>query len=306
MSQLWDTFSQAMNNTFNISRIMDTWTRQMGYPVVTVQEKDDHYILHQERFLLNTDNTSEVEEKPNPYGYKWYIPFTYLTEEDREQRLVWLNLGSATIPKPKRGWLLGNCEFKGFFRVMYEKEMWGKLAEQLLKNHTKNHASIDNYNDHNLLFDFPSLMTRYPRRLILSLACEFEVEKAVSYAKSMFDNWMKLGHPLPADLAMTIYSVGIKEGGAKEWDFVWNKAKTTVVASERDILLESLVHTQKSWLLYRTPLSKMVALEYVTTHWTELVTKFEDEVLMQDIVREVTSFVNIEYHYKQVGKPKTS
>ena len=34
-SDLWETLSMV-SNSLNISKIMDTWTRQMGYPLVTV------------------------------------------------------------------------------------------------------------------------------------------------------------------------------------------------------------------------------------------------------------------------------
>lgn len=51
-------------------------------------------------------------------------------------KLVNLLLFSATIPKPVNGWLLGNHKVVGFYRVMYDRNMWGMLAHQLMTNHT--------------------------------------------------------------------------------------------------------------------------------------------------------------------------
>lgn len=39
---------------------MDTWTKQMGFPVVTVEKRSDtSYVLTQKRFFSNPDNAKE-------------------------------------------------------------------------------------------------------------------------------------------------------------------------------------------------------------------------------------------------------
>ena len=50
-----------------LGEIMDTWTRQMGFPVVTVKHKGgDVYTLEQDRFLLNPDD--KFDPGDSPYG----------------------------------------------------------------------------------------------------------------------------------------------------------------------------------------------------------------------------------------------
>jgi aminopeptidase N len=39
---------------------MNTWTRQMGYPVITVIRDGDNYILQQDRFLLDGNSSLGV------------------------------------------------------------------------------------------------------------------------------------------------------------------------------------------------------------------------------------------------------
>lgn len=57
---------QAVNGKYDVDNIMDTWTRQMGFPVVTVKHiKGNSYRLVQERFLLNP------EDKYNPESSKY-------------------------------------------------------------------------------------------------------------------------------------------------------------------------------------------------------------------------------------------
>ncbi|XP_041356333.1 glutamyl aminopeptidase-like [Gigantopelta aegis] len=392
--QLWQTFTEAVNNTFIIKEIMDTWTKQSGYPVVTVREVNGSYSLEQSRFLLNPEEADP--EDSNPFGYKWYIPFTYTCQDSpTEKQLVWLNRGSATIPKPSSGWLLGNVDYMGFFRVNYMPDMWRKLVDQLLLNHTvfpqANRAgligdtfalsrakmldyemalNLTRYLKKEMSYvpwrafldsieflrgmiatraayvhlqqylrnlvapvfdlvgpmDHGSLSERYLRRIILGIACDVGVEKAVKYAHSMFKAWKKYGTRLPSDQAVLIYSVGVREGGAEEWDFLWEKAHSTSVASERAMMMESLAQTQKPWLLWRyanwlfdpnkikqqdvrlvmgyftkTPLARMVALDFLMSRWKDMVNSFgHDPFLMREVIPTVTAFVNSDFHFRQL------
>jgi len=67
MSQLWDTFEQATGNRYRIGDVMDTWTRQMGFPVVTVRHvTENEYLLNQTRFLINPDDRYDPAD--SPYG----------------------------------------------------------------------------------------------------------------------------------------------------------------------------------------------------------------------------------------------
>ncbi|WAR30158.1 AMPN-like protein [Mya arenaria] len=97
---------QAMNYTVNISSIMDTWTRQMGYPVIHVRRQDGFYILEQERFLMDTPTAEDTPSK---------VP---IPEENSS------------------GWILGNLDYGGFYRVNYELDMWGQLGRQLNEEHS--------------------------------------------------------------------------------------------------------------------------------------------------------------------------
>ena len=46
-----------MGGKYDVGLIMDTWTRQMGFPVVTVKRRSKGvYVLKQERFLLNPED----------------------------------------------------------------------------------------------------------------------------------------------------------------------------------------------------------------------------------------------------------
>ncbi|KAK7471671.1 hypothetical protein BaRGS_00035684, partial [Batillaria attramentaria] len=396
----------AVNGTFVIGRIMDTWTRQMGYPMVHVVDRGGYYELHQSRFLLH-DNGTQYNASETPYGYKWYIPFTYVTQrKPQDVKITWLDMDSTSIQKDSKGWLLGNYEYTGFFRVLYEKPMWGQLADQLHKDHTVfpeasragligdafsfSRANLLNYDVtlnltrylkaeksyvpwrafldsmeflrgmistraayvhlqrylrrlvepvfNNTYSQDTTLRERYLRRVILSIACDVGVTHAVETAKRLFKNWMEVGQSHPADLSLPVYSVGVREGGVEEWDFVWNKSQSTKVASERDMMMEALAQTQKSFLLWRyiqwifdsdkikmqdvrvvisyftkTPLARMVSLQFLMSRWDEMNRRFgEDAFVMREVIQEVTTYVNTEFQLHQLERlfhekpPKTA
>ncbi|KAK3095719.1 hypothetical protein FSP39_018048 [Pinctada imbricata] len=95
MEDLWETFSEAVNYEIDVKSIMNTWTKQMGYPVVTMRTEGDYYLLEQERFLLDANSSSAND---SIYGYKWRIPFTYIVESNpgvESKSLVWLNMTSG-------------------------------------------------------------------------------------------------------------------------------------------------------------------------------------------------------------------
>ncbi|ELU05065.1 hypothetical protein CAPTEDRAFT_184807 [Capitella teleta] len=134
MSELWSTFEKANNHTYEIGAIMDTWTRQMGFPVVSFTRiSSTKYRLDQERFLLNPDD--EYDERSSPYRYKWKIPFIYKIQGDEKEHTQWMDMGSAEITVPPNAWVMGNVDYMGFYRTNYDEEMWKRLTEQLQSDH---------------------------------------------------------------------------------------------------------------------------------------------------------------------------
>lgn len=68
--------------------------------------------------------------------------------------------------------------------------------------------------------------------------------------KLFIDIWSLCDRILP-DYAEVIYAVGIQQGGEKEWDYLWESAQKTRVASEAEVMTTALAYTQEPWLLWR-------------------------------------------------------
>ncbi|XP_062439841.1 aminopeptidase N [Rhea pennata] len=116
----------------SISQIMDRWTLQMGFPVVTVNTLDG--TISQRHFLL--DPTSKVD-RPSSFNYTWIVPITWQTSNSTEKK-YWLEDVSATYSEFKVSspdWLLLNLRVSGYFRVNYNQENWDQLLNQLSRNH---------------------------------------------------------------------------------------------------------------------------------------------------------------------------
>lgn len=74
--KLYSSLQKQAGDNFNIAVLMDTWTTQSGYPVVTINVQEDRKHLHisQKRFLLlNKDHNDDST---------WDVPLNYATQID--------------------------------------------------------------------------------------------------------------------------------------------------------------------------------------------------------------------------------
>lgn len=74
-NKCYNLFSKVLKNegkSVNIQEVMDQWTLQMGYPVITIlrnETVEDGITITQEHFLYNVDvNTRDPELRNNRYS----------------------------------------------------------------------------------------------------------------------------------------------------------------------------------------------------------------------------------------------
>ncbi|PNJ84170.1 ENPEP isoform 4, partial [Pongo abelii] len=73
-SDFWAALEEA--SRLPVKEVMDTWTRQMGYPVLNVNGVKN---ITQKRFLL--DPRANPSQPPSDLGYTWNIPVKW-TEDN--------------------------------------------------------------------------------------------------------------------------------------------------------------------------------------------------------------------------------
>ncbi|NXB07559.1 AMPE aminopeptidase, partial [Cnemophilus loriae] len=134
--QFWEALEEASNKP--VKEVMDTWTRQMGYPVL---EMGDNSVFTQKRFLL--DPSANASHPPSDLGYKWNIPVKWGL--GNSSGYVLYNASDSagiTITASPDTFLNVNPDHIGFFRVNYNSQNWARLSSLLLQNH-ENFSAAD-------------------------------------------------------------------------------------------------------------------------------------------------------------------
>ncbi|XP_028269982.1 leucyl-cystinyl aminopeptidase [Parambassis ranga] len=131
---LWNSLTQVELSTQhqNISEMMNSWTSQKGFPLVTVSRKGDQVTLTQEHFLLTSDNATHTSSL-------WNIPVTFVNDtcslapECRQMFTLKSKSGTLKVPESVK-WLKLNYRNTGFYIVHYGDEGWTALIQALLQN----------------------------------------------------------------------------------------------------------------------------------------------------------------------------
>ncbi|XP_063887378.1 aminopeptidase N-like isoform X1 [Scylla paramamosain] len=149
---LWNFLTQAghqdltLGKCVTVKTIMDTWTLQMGYPVITVMRSADgaSATVTQERFLLRKDPNSN-----DTHVYRWWVPLSHTTQATADFSKTapsrWLSKTDSKItirslPNSSQ-WVIFNVQETGYYRVNYDENNWKQLIKQLKADHTKIHVN---------------------------------------------------------------------------------------------------------------------------------------------------------------------
>jgi len=135
-ADLWRELEAVSSKKLAISSIMDTWTRQMGYPVLDVEKiSSTRYKVTQTRYL--SDQTAKVNISESPFQYRWDVPVTWVTDTASTPTLRWLNRDESMLEvnlPEGTNWVKFNVGQFGYYRVNYEASEWDKLAQVLESN----------------------------------------------------------------------------------------------------------------------------------------------------------------------------
>lgn len=292
--------------------LLNDWTTQVGYPVVTLKLGEDKKTLKitQNRFLLRKES-----EKAEIY---WNIPFTYTTNDKpdftKTEPELYLpknkNEYKYILAKPTE-WIIGNIQQTGYYRVNYEEDMWHKIHHALEEKdfsgiHEINRAQIvddllnfgqaglldyklvlnileylkkeDNYlpwysafnglstlairmgaENNNVFRRYvdsllsnvykklgfeknvgESRLDTYNREKVVAWACKYDNDDCINQAVTYFDKFLNNQKLVPVNIRSAVYCTAIRQGGDKEFDFLWNQYKEENVATEQVLILTAL------------------------------------------------------------------
>ncbi|XP_011870128.1 PREDICTED: aminopeptidase N-like [Vollenhovia emeryi] len=138
---------KVLDSNITVKNIMDSWTLQTGFPVVTVVRNynNSNITLTQERFLLNDNDTTTKSES------LWWIPITYTSQKQlnfsNTRPMKWMKAKRSIIlnnldVSPSQ-WVLFNVQETGYYRVNYDRANWQMIIKQLNKQNFKDISTIN-------------------------------------------------------------------------------------------------------------------------------------------------------------------
>lgn len=118
-----------------IATVMDTWSLQGGYPVLTVTRNyaDNSISIHQEEFIASGSSGSSQK--------LWGIPVSFTKKTDAKfenpQANFWMQVKQQSVANDATAsdWVIFNLGQTGYYRVNYDQRNWELLIAQLMSNH---------------------------------------------------------------------------------------------------------------------------------------------------------------------------
>ncbi|KAJ8936471.1 hypothetical protein NQ314_012334 [Rhamnusium bicolor] len=133
---LWNVISRNTNHTLDIKMLCVT----IGVNLSKTCRMRNEIVATQERYLVTLESTnSSVRSSPkSKYEYKWYVPLTYVTSNDTETvKHIWMNMTDVRFELDSEiQWIKANVNQTGFYRIMYDEDIWRSLIHTLRNNHT--------------------------------------------------------------------------------------------------------------------------------------------------------------------------
>ncbi|XP_060091638.1 endoplasmic reticulum aminopeptidase 1 [Heteronotia binoei] len=113
----------------DVKTMMNTWTLQKGFPLVTVTVRGKNIHLQQEHYMMGSHLSP-------PTGYLWDIPLTYITSKsDIIQRFLLRTKTDSLILPEEVEWIKFNVGMNGYYIVHYGDDGWDALIRLLKANH---------------------------------------------------------------------------------------------------------------------------------------------------------------------------
>jgi aminopeptidase N len=104
---LWHDLSEVVG--CNVKELMDSWTNQSGFPVITVGRESDSVVLEQKRFLKLSDEPDDT---------LWNVPITIVTDQETKQ--IVMSDRTMKLEMSPFEWVRINPGRTGFYIVSYD------------------------------------------------------------------------------------------------------------------------------------------------------------------------------------------
>ncbi|XP_036266484.1 endoplasmic reticulum aminopeptidase 1 isoform X3 [Pipistrellus kuhlii] len=114
----------------DVKTMMNTWTLQKGFPLITVTMKGRNVHLKQEHYMKGSEGSPES-------GYLWHVPLTFITSKSESAQKFLLKTKTDVLILPEEvEWIKFNVGMNGYYIVHYEDDGWDSLTGLLQGTHT--------------------------------------------------------------------------------------------------------------------------------------------------------------------------
>ncbi|CAH1779550.1 unnamed protein product [Owenia fusiformis] len=167
-------------------------------------------------------------------------------------------------------------------------------------------------------------MEKYQREVVLRHACRHRHKPCLDKASELFAQWMldPSNNPISPNLRRLVYCNAIRNGGATEWEFAFNKYteyNEAYIASELTYLRDGLVCTREPWiikkhldyalsivstssvqLLAQNPVGYQIVWDYFSDNWYNIPGRDNVHVNRGSVLTTLTEGFNTEYHLNKL------
>ncbi|XP_044518614.1 endoplasmic reticulum aminopeptidase 1 [Gracilinanus agilis] len=113
----------------DVKTMMNTWTLQKGFPLITISMKGRNVHVRQELYRKGTNHSEET-------GYLWHVPLSYITSKsDKVERFLLRTKTDVLILPEEVEWIKFNVGMYGYYIVHYEGDGWESLTGLLKEKH---------------------------------------------------------------------------------------------------------------------------------------------------------------------------
>ncbi len=131
-SDLWEELTNSSN--YQLDKILPTWIKQEGYPLITVKKVDSEFLITQNKFLLSGESDESL----------WKVPLNIRTLDSNKEYKEMLETNQTTLQFEGSIPFVNNGGWS-FFHTHYD--------EEILENILKNFHKLDTNEKYRLLED---------------------------------------------------------------------------------------------------------------------------------------------------------
>ncbi|KAM5167989.1 endoplasmic reticulum aminopeptidase 1 isoform 2-T2 [Callospermophilus lateralis] len=127
-SQHSSSTSHWHQESVDVKTMMNTWTLQKGFPLITITVRGRNIHMKQEHYMKGSDSET---------GYLWHVPLTYITSKSDSVGRFLLKTKTDVLILPEAvEWIKFNVRMSGYYIVHYEDDGWDSLTGLLKGAHT--------------------------------------------------------------------------------------------------------------------------------------------------------------------------